>query len=242
MKVIVCENYEEMSDKGAALIAAEVRQNPEAVLGLATGSSPIGMYSRLVAAYERGELDFSKVKTYNLDEYLPIDPANKNSYCAFMHEHLWDKVNLKPENCHIPNGNIALEDAEAQCAAYDDAIKAAGGIDLQLLGIGRNGHIGFNEPAESLSVGTHPVKLTESTLAANGPLFDDPSEMPRHAVTMGMGSIFSAKKILIIANGKAKHDAIKGLLNGGITTALPASILLLHPDVTLICDKEAYNG
>ena len=159
-----------------------------------------------------------------------------------MHEHVWDKVNLKPENCHIPNGNIALEDAEAQCAAYDDAIKAAGGIDLQLLGIGRNGHIGFNEPAESLSVGTHPVKLTESTLAANGPLFDDPAEMPRHAVTMGMGSIFSAKKILIIANGKAKHEAIKGLLNGGITTALPASLLLLHPGVTLICDKDAYNG
>ena len=242
MKVIICENYEEMSDKGAALIAAEVKQNPNAVLGLATGSSPIGMYDRLVKAYEKGELDFSSVKTYNLDEYLPIDPANKNSYCAFMHEHLWDKVNLKSENCHIPSGNIALEDAEKQCAAYDDAIKAAGGIDLQLLGIGRNGHIGFNEPAESLSVGTHPVKLTESTLAANGPLFDDPSEMPRHAVTMGMGSIFSAKKILIIANGKAKHDAIKGLLNGGITTALPASLLLLHPDVTLICDKEAYNG
>ena len=242
MKVIICENYEDMSDKGAALIAAEVKQNPSAVLGLATGSSPIGMYSRLVDAYKKGELDFSDIKTYNLDEYLPIDPANKNSYCAFMHEHLWDKVNLKIENCHIPSGNIALEDAEAQCAAYDDAIKAAGGIDLQLLGIGRNGHIGFNEPAESLSVGTHPVKLTESTLAANGPLFDDPREMPRHAVTMGMGSIFSAKKILIIANGKAKHDAIKGLLNGGITTALPASLLLLHPDVTLICDKEAYNG
>ena len=242
MKVIICENYEDMSDKGAALIAAEVKQNPGAVLGLATGSSPIGMYSRLVDAYKKGELDFSNIKTYNLDEYLPIDPANKNSYCAFMHQHLWDKVNLKAENCHIPNGNIALEDAEAQCAAYDDAIKAAGGIDLQLLGIGRNGHIGFNEPAESLSVGTHPVKLTESTLAANGPLFDDPNEMPRHAVTMGMGSIFSAKKILIIANGKAKHDAIKGLLNGGITTSLPASLLLLHPDVTLICDKEAYNG
>ena len=242
MKVIICENYEDMSDKGAALIAAEVKNNPEAVLGLATGSSPIGMYSRLVDAYKKGELDFSNIKTYNLDEYLPIDPANKNSYCAFMHQHLWDKVNLKAENCHIPNGNIALEDAEAQCAAYDDAIKAAGGIDLQLLGIGRNGHIGFNEPAESLSVGTHPVKLTESTLAANGPLFDDPNEMPRHAVTMGMGSIFSAKKILIIANGKAKHDAIKGLLNGGITTSLPASLLLLHPDVTLICDKEAYNG
>ena len=242
MKVIVCENYEEISRKGAEIIAAEVKANPKAILGLATGNTPIGIYKYLVEDYKAGTLDFADVSSYNLDEYLPIKAADKNSYATFMHENLWDLVNMKPENCHIPNGNIALEDAESQCAAYDDAIKAAGGIDLQLLGIGRNGHIGFNEPAESLSVGTHPVKLTESTLAANGPLFDDPAEMPRHAVTMGMGSIFSAKKILIIANGKAKHDAIKGLLCGGITTSLPASLLLLHPDVTLICDKEAYNG
>ncbi|MBQ8357952.1 MAG: glucosamine-6-phosphate deaminase [Clostridia bacterium] len=242
MKIIVCENYEELSKKGAELIGAEVKKNPDAVLGLATGNSPIGIYRCLVEAYQKGELDFSRVQTYNLDEYLPIDPADKNSYCAFMHEHLWDKVNLKAEHCHIPAGNIAPEEAPAVCAAYDKAIEAAGGIDLQLLGIGQNGHIGFNEPAETLLTGTHAVKLTDSTLKVNGQLFENPDDMPRHAVTMGLGAIFAAKKVLLIANGKNKHAAIKGMLDDGVTTALPASLLKLHPDLTVLCDKEAYHG
>ena len=241
MKIIVCKNYEEMSQKGAALIADVIKSNPKAILGLATGNSPIGIYRNLVAAYERGELDFSEVRSFNLDEYLPIDPTDPNSYCAFMHENLWDKVNMKSENCNIPSGK-SVEDAESECRAYDARIEAAGGIDIQLLGIGRNGHIGFNEPADSLLMGTHAVTLTESTLAANGPLFDDPSKMPRHAVTMGLGGIFSAKKVLLVANGKSKHEAIRGMIGDEVTTANPASLLKLHPDLTLICDEEAYNG
>ena len=181
------------------------------------------------------------MRSFNLDEYLPIDPADPNSYCAFMHEHLWDKVNMKRENCNIPFGK-SVEDAETECRAYDARIKAAGGIDVQLLGIGRNGHIGFNEPAGSLLMGTHTVQLTESTLSANGPLFDDPAKMPHHAVTMGLGAIFAAKKVLLVANGKNKHEAIKGMLGDELTTAIPASLLKFHPDLTLICDEEAYNG
>ena len=241
MKIIICKNYEELSQKGAEMIADVIKSNPKAVLGLATGNSPIGIYRHLVAAYERGEIDFSNVRSFNLDEYLPIDPADPNSYCAFMHEHLWDKVNMKSENCNIPSGK-SVDGAEAECRAYDARIEAAGGIDIQLLGIGRNGHIGFNEPAGSLLMGTHPVQLTESTLAANGPLFDDPAKMPRHAVTMGLGAIFAAKKVLLVANGKSKHEAIKGMLGDELTTAIPASLLKLHPDLTLICDEEAYNG
>lgn len=242
MNIIVCKNYEEISEKAAALIAAQIKAKPDCVLGLATGNSPIGVYRYLVAAYERGELDFSKVSTYNLDEYLPIDPADENSYCAFMHYHLWDKVNLKAENCHIPSGNIAPEQADAVCAAYDAAVRAAGGIDLQLLGIGHNGHIGFNEPDSELIMATHAVKLTDSTIAANGPLFANPDDMPRHALTMGLGCIFEAKSILLVANGKGKHAAIQSLLNGTVTTNSPASLLKLHPNVTVICDEEAYNG
>ena len=242
MQIIVCENYEELSRKGAELIAAEVKANPAAVLGLATGNTPIGIYRYLVEDYKQGKLDFSDVKTYNLDEYLPIDPADENSYCAFMHYHLWDKVNLKPENCHIPAGNVGMENAAAECAAYDKQIEAAGGIDLQLLGIGRNGHIGFNEPGDHLLTGTHAVELTESTMAANGPLFENPADMPRHALTMGMGAIFAAKKVLLVANGKNKHDAVMGLLADEITTNLPASLLKLHQNLILLCDKEAYDG
>ena len=242
MQIIVCENYEEMSQKGAEIIAAEVKSNPKAILGLATGNTPIGIYRYLVEAYHKGGLDFSEVQTYNLDEYLPIDPADENSYAAFMHDHLWDKVNLKPEHCNIPAGNVGMEGAAAECAAYDQRIQAAGGIDLQLLGIGRNGHIGFNEPGDALHTGTHAVKLTDSTIAANGPLFANPDDMPRHALTMGMGAIFAAKKVLLVANGKNKHEAVKGLLGDAITTACPASLLKLHQNLILLCDKEAYHG
>ena len=242
MQVIVCENYEEISVKGAEIIAGQIKVKPDSVLGLATGNSPIGIYDRLCMMHKVGALDFSKVKSFNLDEYLPIEPSDPNSYAAFMHEHLWDKVNMKPENCHIPSGNVALEDANASCRQYDLSIEEAGGIDLQLLGIGRNGHIGFNEPDEKLTVGTHVTALTESTVEANSVLFPSPDMMPRHAVTMGMGVIRNARKILLVANGKNKHEALMGLLGGEITTKVPASLLNLHPDVTVICDKEAYFG
>lgn len=242
MQVIVCENYEEISVKGAEIIAGQIKVKPDSVLGLATGNSPIGIYDRLCMMHKVGALDFSKVKSFNLDEYLPIEPSDPNSYAAFMHEHLWDKVNMKPENCHIPSGNVALEDADVSCRRYDLSIEEAGGIDLQLLGIGRNGHIGFNEPDEKLTVGTHVTALTESTVEANSVLFPSPDMMPRHAVTMGMGVIRNARKILLVANGKNKHEALMGLLGGEITTKVPASLLNLHPDVTVICDKEAYYG
>lgn len=242
MKIIVCENYEEISKKGAEIIAAEIKANPKAVLGLATGNTPIGIYKYLVEDYKAGRLDFSEVSSYNLDEYLPIKAADKNSYATFMHENLWDLVNMKPENCHIPNGEIDPAEAEAVCVAYDKAVEEAGGIDLQLLGIGRNGHIGFNEPAEALEMVTHATALTDSTMAANGSLFDDPADMPRHALTMGMGGIFAAKKVLLVASGKNKHEAVRVLLGDKLTTACPASLLKLHQNLILVCDKEAYNG
>ncbi len=242
MQIIVCKNYEEISVKGAEILAGQIKVKADSVLGLATGNSPIGIYDRLCLMHRVGALDFSAVSTFNLDEYLPIDPEDPNSYCAFMHEHLWDKVNIRPENCHIPAGNIPLEEAEAMCRQYDKSIEEAGGIDLQLLGIGRNGHIGFNEPADKLIVGTHVTGLTESTVEANSVLFPSPDQMPRHAVTMGMGTIAAARRILLIANGKSKHEALMGLIGGEITTALPASLLQLHPNVTVICDEEAYYG
>ena len=242
MQVFVCENYEELSAKAAEIIAEEIKANPRAVLGLATGNTPIGIYRCLVEMYRRGELDFLEVSSYNLDEYLPIKASDKNSYAAFMHLHLWDRVNMKAENCHIPNGDIAMEEAPAVCAAYDAAVAAAGGIDLQLLGIGRNGHIGFNEPGESLQMGTHATPLTASTIAANGPLFEDPADMPRDALTMGLGGIFAARRILLVANGKNKHEAIRGLLGDAVSTACPASLLKLHQNLILVCDKEAYYG
>ncbi len=242
MKIIVCENYQEISAKGAAIIAEQIKAKPDSVLGLATGNSPIGIYENLCRMNTRGEISFSQVKSFNLDEYLPIKPEDPNSYCAFMHQNLWDHVDIKPENCHIPNGNIDPASAEAVCRAYDADIEAAGGIDLQLLGIGRNGHIGFNEPDAALVVGTHPTALTESTIEANSVLFENPDDMPRHALTMGMGLIKNAKKILLVANGKSKYDAIQGLINDKITTDLPASLLKLHNDVVILCDKEAYFG
>ena len=242
MELIICKSYEEISVKGAEIIAAQIKTKPDSVLGLATGNSPIGIYDRLCMMHKAGALDLSAIKTFNLDEYLPIDPTDPNSYAAFMHEHLWDKVNIKPENCHIPTGNVSLDEADEACRKYDESIIAAGGIDLQLLGIGRNGHIGFNEPAETLFDGTHVTGLTESTIEANSVLFPSPDMMPRHAVTMGMGLIRNARKILLVANGKNKHEALMGLLEGGITTAIPASLLKLHPNVIVVCDEEAYHG
>ena len=242
MEIIVCKDYEEMSVKGAEIIAAQIKIKSDSVLGLATGNTPIGSYKRLCVMYDALALDFSEIRSFNLDEYLPIEPTDPNSYCAFMHKHLWDKINIKPENCHIPSGNVLFGDADTMCLQYDKQIETAGGIDLQLLGIGRNGHIGFNEPADKLVLGTHVTSLTESTVQANSVLFPSPEMMPRHAVTMGLGAISKARKILLVAHGRDKHPAIAGLLSGEITTALPASLLQLHSNVVLVCDEEAYHG
>lgn len=240
MKLFVCENYGEMSKLGARIAASVITLKPDCVLGLATGSTPTGMYDRLAELCGAGELDFSKVVTYNLDEYYPIAPENDQSYRYFMDQHLFNRVNIEYANTHLLRGDAA--DADAECAEYDRAIEAAGGIDLQVLGIGVNGHIGFNEPGESLVAATHLTSLTESTVKANSRFFASSDEVPRHALTMGLAPIMKAKRILILISGANKHEALLGMLSGRITPENPATVLSMHPDVTVVCDKAAYEG
>ena len=236
MKFIVCENYDEMSAKAAEFIKKEIENDPHCVLGLATGSSPVGMYEKLAGMC----LDFSSVTTVNLDEYYPISPENENSYRYFMNKNLFDRVNIKKENTHGPDGTAP--DPDAECARYDALIRALGGIDLQVLGIGKNGHIGFNEPSDSLVADTHVTALSESTIKANSRFFASESDVPKRALTMGMASIIESRKIILLASGKSKHAAISALFDGKITPMIPATFLKIHRDVTVICDKEAYEG
>ncbi len=238
MEIKVCKNYEEMSFEAAKIVAEQLTKKPDSILGLATGSTPIGTYKELIKMYNAGEIDFKDVISYNLDEYYPIKQTNDQSYKYFMNENLFKHVNIKPENTHIPNGET--DDPENECLNYDKMVEAAGGIDLQILGIGQNGHIGFNEPDETLHVETHITDLTESTIEANSRFFASKAEVPTKALTMGLGTIMKAKKIIILANGVSKRQIINDLINGGITTNIPASLLKLHKDVVLICDKEAY--
>ena len=236
MKVIHTKNYQELSEKAARLIAAQVTVKPDCVLGLATGSTPIGAYQQLVRMYEHGELDFSEVTTFNLDEYVGLTPENDQSYHYFMHDHLFDHVNLRPECCHVPDG--CAKDPAKFCEEYDAAIAAKGGIDLQLLGIGGNGHIAFNEPCAEFVPATHLVSLKESTIEANKRFFASADEVPRQAITLGIRRIMQAKKVLLLADGSAKKDAIEKALYGPITPEVPASILQLHPDLTVICHLD----
>ncbi len=240
MRTILCDNYDEISLEGARLIASQLTLKPDSVLGLATGSTPVGMYRKLIEMNQRGEIDFSAVTSFNLDEYAPISPDNPQSYRYFMEKNLFEHINIRKECTFVPVGNA--KDVEAECTRYDAAIDAAGGIDLQVLGIGQNGHIGFNEPDDYLYCGTHMTSLTESTINANARFFDSADEVPKHAVTMGMKSILKARTIILLASGKNKHDAISALLDDRITTDCPATLLKLHPNVVLICDKDAYNG
>ena len=237
MKVLVFESYEEMSRAAADIMADVVKSKPDGVLGLATGSTPVGMYNCLADMCKSGELDFSNVKTVNLDEYYPISPDNRQSYRYFMNENLFSKININIDNTNVPAGNA--EDADLECKRYEKLIDSLGGIDIQVLGIGQNGHIGFNEPEEKLYSETHVTGLTESTMQANARFFSEDEVMPDKALTMGMGSIFKADKILVLANGKSKRDAVNQLVSGRITTSCPVTLLNLHKDVTLICDKEA---
>lgn len=239
MRIKVCENYGDMSKKAAKIIACAVTLNPACVLGLATGSTPEGMYAELVNMYNRGDIDLSEITTFNLDEYYPISPENSQSYYYFMQKHLFSKVNVPAGNINIPNG--AAEDAAAECEQYEKRIAAAGGIDLQILGIGQNGHIGFNEPDGRLKAATHLTSLTESTVAANSRFFKSADEVPKQALTMGIATIMRSKKIVLMASGKEKRAAIRELLNDSITTAVPATMLKAHPDVVLLCDREAYG-
>ena len=240
MKVIVCRDYAEMSVKAARMIAGQIITKPDCVLGLATGSTPEGTYQELIRLYENGLIDFSDVVSYNLDEYYPIKPDNEQSYQYFMDHHLFNFVNIKKENTHVPNG--LMENPAVECREYDKMVENAGGIDLQLLGIGQNGHIAFNEPDSSFCYETHLTGLTQSTIEANSRFFDSIDDVPKQAITMGLGTIMKAKKIVLLASGKNKHDAIKQLLGDKITPAVPATLLKVHPDVVIICDEAAYNG
>ena len=235
MEKIVCNDYEEMSRTAADIVAAQLKQKPESVLGLATGSTPVGMYAELVKRHRAGEVDFSQARSFNLDEYYPISKTHPQSYDYYMNDNLFSKVNIKATR--LPNGET--DDTGGECAAYDAEIKAAGGIDLQILGIGLNGHIGFNEPAASYSMSTYLVDLTESTLEANSRFFGDGEAQPTSALTMGFGSIFAAKRILLLISGANKAPIVKRLFEDKIHTDVPACLLLLHPNVTVIMDKEA---
>ncbi|GAA6375594.1 glucosamine-6-phosphate deaminase [Firmicutes bacterium i23-0019-B6] len=239
MKIIRTKDYEEMSRKAANLISAQILLKPDCVLGLATGSTPIGIYDQLVEWYKKGDLDFSTVKTVNLDEYKGLTRDNEQSYYYFMHHHLFDRVNIDEENTHVPNGKV--ENGDEECLRYEALIKSMGGVDLQLLGLGRNGHIGFNEPAADFPKITHCVDLTESTIEANKRFFASADEVPRQAYTMGIGTIMKADKILVVANGENKADAVAAMVQGKINPEVPASILQLHNNVILVADEAALS-
>ena len=237
MKLLIEESYEDMSRRAADVIAEVVVEKPNCVLGLATGSTPIGLYADLVSDCKEGEISFKDVSTYNLDEYRGLAGDHDQSYRYFMNVNLFDHVDIDKAATHVPDG--ACEDADAACAAYEEAIEAAGGVDIQLLGLGHNGHIGFNEPCDEFPKATHCVTLTESTIQANSRLFDSIDEVPREAYTMGIGTIMKAKKILVVANGEGKADIVRRAFFGPVTPEVPASILQFHPDVTVIVDAAA---
>ena len=237
MKLLIEESYEDMSRRAADVIAEVVVEKPNCVLGLATGSTPIGLYADLVSDCKEGKISFKDVSTYNLDEYRGLAGDHDQSYRYFMNVNLFDHVDIDKAATHVPDG--ACEDADAACAAYEEAIEAAGGVDIQLLGLGHNGHIGFNEPCDEFPKATHCATLTESTIQANSRLFDSIDEVPREAYTMGIGTIMKAKKILVVANGEGKADIVRRAFFGPVTPEVPASILQFHPDVTVIVDAAA---
>lgn len=236
MKFITVGSYEKMSRSAANIISAQVIIKPDCVLGLATGSSPLGTYRQLVEWYRKGDIDFSGVTTVNLDEYIGLNGQNPQSYRYFMNQNLFSRVNIPLKNTFVPNGCAA--NPANECAAYDREIQRLGGIDLQLLGIGLDGHIGFNEPDDYFVKNTHVVDLHESTVAANARFFKSKSEVPRQAITMGMISILQAKKILLIASGPEKSKILNQAFYGPITPKIPASILQLHPDITVIYSES----
>ena len=235
MKVIKAKNYMDLSKKAAIIMAAQVINNPRSVLGLATGSTPEGLYLELANLSKEGLLDFEEIKTFNLDEYYGLTSEHPQSYHHFMREKLFQYINIKDENIHIPDGSTT--NPEEECNRYEDMIRQSGGIDLQLLGIGRNGHIGFNEPSTDFSNQTDLVNLTEDTIEANQRFFETKDEVPKKAISMGIKTIMQAKKVLLIASGADKKDALERTINQPVTPEVPASILQFHPDVTILyCD------
>ena len=237
MRIYAAKDYNDMSRKAANLISAQVIMKPDAVLGLATGSTPVGAYEQLREWHDKGDLDFSAIRSVNLDEYKGLSGEHDQSYRYFMNHNLFDHVNIKKENTNVPSG--LAQDAEAECRRYDGVIRELGGIDLQLLGIGGNGHIGFNEPCDVFEKGTHVVTLTEETRRSNARFFTSIDEVPTHALTMGIGGIMSAKKVLLLASGEAKAQALYDSCFGPVTPGVPASVLQLHNDVVIIADEAA---
>ncbi len=240
MEVIIAPSAGEASAEAARIAAALIRARPRAVLGLATGSTPLGFYGELAAMHSRGQLDFSGVTTFNLDEYVGLAPDHPQSYARFMREHFFSKVNIAPERIHIPDG--LARDIPAHCEAYEAAIRAAGGVDLQLLGVGSDGHIGFNEPSSSLGSRTRLKTLTERTIRDNARFFASPEEVPRHVITMGVGTILDARRCLVLAFGETKARAVADMAEGPVTADVPASALQFHPSCTLLVDEPAAAG
>lgn len=237
MKIIKAKDYEDMSTKAANIIFSQIILNPKSVLGLATGSTMLSIYKNLVSKYKAGELDFSTVSSVNLDEYLGLSAEDSQSYHYYMNENLFNHINILKENTNVPNG--IAEDPEKECKDYDKIIESLGGIDLQLLGLGVDGHIGFNEPGDCFVSPTHIVDLDETTIKANARFFTNESDVPTKALTMGMGSIMKAKRVLLCANGKSKTEILNKVLFQEITPKVPGSILQLHPNLTVIADPEA---
>ncbi|KMY46282.1 glucosamine-6-phosphate deaminase [Bacillus sp. FJAT-27916] len=239
MKIIVVENYDEMSKKAAEILIKKVQEKPNAVLGLATGSTPVGLYKELIEDHQQNGTSYKDIHTVNLDEYIGLPQEDKNSYFTFMYEHLFKYLEIPKEHTHIPSGDT--EDHAKECKRYEEIIESLGQVDLQILGIGSNGHIGFNEPGTPFTGDTHIIDLKESTRQANARFFESIDEVPTQAITMGIGTIMKSKEILLLASGKAKAEAIHGMIHGEMTEELPASILQSHPHVTLIVDKDAYS-
>lgn len=237
MRIIIAENYQEMSNKAAAMVASQIILKPNSILGLATGDTPLGMYKELIKLYNNKQIDFSEAKTFNLDEYYGIGKENNQSYYYYMMKNLFNHININKENINIPNGMAS--DIQEECLYYEKRIKEVGGIDIQVLGIGVNGHIGFNEPDVNFEAQTHLVNLDEKTIESNSRFFQSIEEVPTKAISMGIKTIMHAKKIILLANGVSKAEAIFQTVNGKISPEVPASILQLHQDVTIIVDKEA---
>ena len=239
MRIYVADDYTGMSRKAANILSAHVILKPNCVLGLATGSTPIGTYKQLIDWYNKGDLDFTDVHTVNLDEYVGLSPEHDQSYRYFMQTNLFDHINIKRENTNVPNG--LAEDLDAECARYNQVIRDLGGIDIQVLGMGHNGHIGFNEPEESFELETHVVDLTDNTIDANARFFASRDEVPRQAITMGIKSIMQARHILVVVSGADKAEIVKRAFFGPVTPKVPASILQMHPHVSLVADEAALS-
>ena len=239
MIIYVGKDYQDVSRKAANIMSAQIIMKPNAVLGLATGSTPVGLYKQLIEWYNKGDLDFSQITSVNLDEYKGLSGDNDQSYRYFMNTNLFDHVNIDKNRTYVPNG--LEEDSDKACADYNEIIRSVGGIDIQLLGIGGNGHIGFNEPGEAFEKETHCVDLTESTIKANARFFESMDEVPKQAYTMGIKNIMQARKVLLIVSGEGKAEILDKVLYGPVTPQVPASILQLHNDLTVVADEAAMS-